>query len=176
MESFTKTAEARIMEAAIPSIRKHCLGKWYNLEYQDRVSEASLIFLEDLRTMPLDTEHFLEELSADLDVKMGEINRRTPSLRYGSCSLDILFSGKTGEFFDGYRFISSPMTDLSVIEVKEFLGSLPVRAREIIVLMLEGYSKSEILDKLNISIGQFEREREEIRCRYKSWFGNKTEE
>lgn len=173
MESFTKTAEARIMEAAIPSIRKLCLRKWYNLEYQNRVSEACRIFLEDLRTMPLNTGYFLEEYMADLKVKMGEINRCTPSLRYGSCSLDCLFSGKTGEFFDGYRFISSPMADLSIIEVKEFLRSLPIRAREIVVLLLEGYSKSEILDRLNMSIGQFEREREEIRCLCKSWFWEK---
>ena len=174
MESFTKTAEARIMEAAIPSIRKHCLGKWYNLEYQDRVSEASLIFLEDLRTMPLNTGHFLEEYKADLRVKMGEINRRTPSLRYSSCSLDSLFSGKTGEFFDGYRFISSPMTDPSVFEVKEFLRSLPIWDMEIVILLLKGFDRFEIREELNMSIGRFEREMGEIQRLCSLWFGNKT--
>lgn len=148
MENFAETAEDRIMEAALPFIQEHCTGRWRNMEYQDRISEASLIFLEDLRTMPLNTGHFLEEYKADLKVKMGELNRRKPSRRYRFCSLDSLFSGKTGEFFDGCRFISSPMVDLSVIEVKEFLRSLPVQDREIIALLLDGYSKSEILDKL----------------------------
>ena len=176
MVKCAENAEARIMEAVFPFIQEHCAGRWRNMEYQDRISEASLIFLEDLRTMPLNTGHFLEEYKADLEVKMGELNRRTPSRRYRFCSLDSLFSGKTGESFDGYRFISSPMVNLSVIEVKEFLKSLPIRAGEIIVLLLDGYSKSEILEKLNISIGQFEREWEEIRCLCKSWFGNKTGE
>ena len=175
MRSFAEAAEARIMEAAIPFIQKLCLGKWYNLEYQDRVSEACRIFLEDLRTMPLSTGSFLEEYRADLDEKMRRINRSTPSIRYG-CSLDSLFSRKTGEFFDGYRFISSPMTDLSVVVVKEFLRSLPVQEREIVEFILEGYSKSEILDKLGISAGQFERKRGKIRSLCKSWFGNEVEE
>ena len=175
MRSSAVAVEARIMEAAIPFIQKLCLGKWYNLEYQDRVSEACRIFLEDLRTMPLSTGSFLEEYRADLDEKMRRINRSTPSIRYG-CSLDGLFSRKTGEFFDGYRFISSPMTDLSIVVVKEFLRSLPARDREIVVLILEGYRKSEILDKLGIGSGQFERERDKIRCLCKSWFGSEIEE
>lgn len=176
MVNCAENAEARIMEAVFPFIQEHCAGRWRNMEYQDRISEASLIFLEDLRTMPLNTGHFLEEYKADLEVKMGELNRRTPSRRYRFCSLDSLFSGKTGEFFDGYRFISSPMVDLSVIEVKEFLRSLSLQNREIIALLLEGYSKSEILGKLEMSIDQFEREIEEIQRLCRSWFGNKTEE
>ena len=176
MVKCAENAEARIMEAVFPFIQEHCAGRWRNMEYQDRISEASLIFLEDLRTMPLNTGHFLEEYKADLEVKMGELNRRTPSRRYRFCSLDSLFSGKTGEFFDGYRFISSPMVNLSVIEVKEFLRSLSLQDREIIALLLEGYSKSEILGKLEMSIDQFEREIEEIQRLCRSWFGNRTEE
>ena len=76
MRSSAEAVEARIMEAAIPFIQKLCLGKWYNLEYQDRVSEACRIFLEDLRTMPLSTGSFLEEYRADLDEKMRRILRR----------------------------------------------------------------------------------------------------
>ena len=68
------------------------------------------------------------------------------------------------------------MTDLSVVVVKEFLRSLPVQDREIVVLILEGYSKSEILDKLGIGSSQFERERDKIRRLCKSWFGNEVEE
>lgn len=175
MVNCAKNAEARIMEAALPFIQEHCAGKWRNMEYQDRISEASLIFLEDLRTMPLNTEHFLEEYTADLKAKMGELNRRSPSRRYDSCSLDTLFSGKTEEFFDGYRFISSPMTDLSVIEVMEFLRSLPIQDREIVILLLKGFDRFEIHDRLNMSIDRFEREIEVIQQLCRSWFGNKTE-
>ena len=79
MGSSAEAAEARIMEAAIPFIQKLCLGKWYNMEYQDRVSEACRIFLEDLRTMPLSTGSFLEEYRADLDEKCaGSIGVRLP--------------------------------------------------------------------------------------------------
>lgn len=176
MVKCAENAEARIMEAVFPFIQEHCAGRWRNMEYQDRISEASLIFLEDLRTMPLNTGHFLEEYKADLEVKMGELNRRTPSRRYRFCSLDSLFSGKTGEFFDGYRFISSPMADLSVIEVKEFLRSLPLQDREIVILLLKGFDIFEIHDRLNMSIDRFEREIEDIQCLCRAWFGHKTEE
>ena len=130
MGSSPDSAEAHIMEAAIPWIRKLCFRRWYNLEYQDRVSEACLIFIENLRTMPLNTGHFLEEFRADLEVKMEEINRRTLSIRFGCCSLDAAFSPKTGKTFEGYRLIPSMSTDFTKIEVEEFLRSLSLRAKK----------------------------------------------
>ncbi len=169
MENFAETAEARIMEAAIPSIRRLCLGKWDNLEYQDRVSEACRIFLEDLRTMPLNTGHFLEEFRADLEVKMGELNRRTPSFRFDHYSLDAAFSNKTGETFDGYCLIPSTPTDLTRSEVDEFLLSLSPLARRILTLSMRGHEPSEMAEGFGISISQIDQEMEEIRQLYNLW-------
>lgn len=168
MENFAETAEARIMEAVIPSIRRLCLGKWNNPEYQDRVSEACRIFLEDLRTMPLNTGHFLEEFRADLEVKMGELNRRAPFPRFDHCSLDAAFSSKTGETFDGYCLIPST-ADFSKPEVDEFLQSLPPGAGRLLSLCMSGHEPSEMAEMFGISISQLEREMEEIRRLYDLW-------
>ena len=168
MGSFADTAEARIMEAAIPSIRRLCLGKWNNLEYQDRVSEACQIFLEDLRTMPLNTGRFLEEFRADLEVKMSELNRRTPSPRFDHCSLDAVFSNKTSETFEGYCLVPST-ADLSKPEVDEFLQSLPPRARNILTLRMKGHEPSEMAEMFGVSISQIDHEMAEIRRLYDLW-------
>lgn len=169
MESFTKTAEARIMEAAIPYIREICRRRWYNLEYQDRVSEAIIIFLEDLRTMPLNTGHFLEECRADLEVKMGEINWRTPSPRFDHCSLDAVFSNKTGGTFEGYCLLPSTPTDFTRSEVDEFLLNLSPLARRILTLSMRGHEPSEMAEGFGISISQIDQEMEEIRQLYNLW-------
>lgn len=169
MGSFADTAEARIMEAAIPSIQRLCEGRWDKLEYQDRVSEACRIFLEDLRTMPLNTGHFLEEFRADLEVKMGELNRRAPSPRFDHCSLDAAFSCKTGETFDGYCLIPSTPTDFTGSEVDEFLVSLPSGARNILTLRMKGHEPSEMAEIFGTSISQIDQEMEEIRRLYNLW-------
>ena len=166
MRSFAETAEARIMEAAIPSIQKLCEGRWDRLEYQDRVSEACRIFLEDMRTMPLNTGHFLEEFRADLEVKMGELNRRAPSPRFDHCSLDAVFSSKTGETFEGYCLIPSTPTDFTRSEVDEFLLSLSPLARRILTLRMRGHEPSEMAEMFGISISQIDHEMEEIRRLY----------
>lgn len=168
MGSFADTAEARIIEAAIPSIQKLCKGRWDKLEYQDRVSEVCRIFLEDLRTMPLNTGHFLEEFRADLEVKMGELNRRTPSLRFDHCSLDAVFSSKTGETFEGYCLIPST-ADFSRPEVDDFLQSLPLRARKLLLLRMRGHEPPEMAEMFGVSISQIEREMEELQCLFKLW-------
>ena len=175
MVIFADCAETRILEAAIPSIRKICWRKWGKTEYQDRVSEACLIFLEDLRTMRLNTGHFLEEVRADLEVKMGELNRRTPSPRFDHCSLDAFASRKTGETFDGKRFFPSKLTDPSAVEVKEFLEHLPPRSRAIVELLLEGFDESEIPARLRMSTDRFEREMEDIRHQCGAWYANTVE-
>lgn len=169
MGSSDESAESRIMEAAIPYIRQICFRKWYNLEYQDRVSEACRIFIEDLRSLPLNTGHFLEDYRADMEEKMREINKRTPSLRYGHCSLDAVFSGKTHEFIDGYRFVSSPLTDFSVIFVADFLARLPLRNRRILACLLKGFKTAEISEMLGISVAVFNREMGKIRQFYRKW-------
>ena len=53
MTSAGETAEDRIVLAALPVIRALCQRRWLNLEYEDRVSEALLLFVEDLRSKPL---------------------------------------------------------------------------------------------------------------------------
>ena len=169
MASFAEVAEARIIEAAIPSIQKLCEGRWDKLEYQDRVSEACRIFLEDLRTMPLNTGHFLEEFRADLEVKMGELNRRAPSPRFDHFSLDAVFSNKTGETFESYCLIPSTPTDFTRSEVDEFLLNLPPGARKILALRMKGYEPSEMAEMFGTSILQIDQEMEEIRRLYNLW-------
>lgn len=169
MRSAPDSAETHIMEAAIPSIRKLCLRKWHNLEYQDRVSEACRIFLEDLRTMPLNTGHFWEEFRADLEIKMGEINRCSPSIRFGHYSLDAVFSQRTGKTFEGYQLIPSTLTDFAKSEVDDFLLGLPLQARKILILSMKGYEPPEIAGMLDISIPQLNQEMEEIRRLFRLW-------
>ncbi len=169
MKSAAEESEARIVEAALPLIRRLCVGRWGHLEYEDRVAEACLIFLEDLRTFPLNTGHFLQDYCADLDLQMREKNRGMASLRYGKISLDTMGIGKNGEPIDGYRFIASKLTDFTSIFANDFLSRLTPRYEHILALIIDGYSRSEVRRRLGISKTEYEQRMNRIRHMYCLW-------
>lgn len=169
MTSAGETAEDRIVLAAIPKIRLLCLGKWLNLEYEDRVAEALLLFVEDLRSKPLTSGHFFKDYRVHLPEHMDELNRKTPSLRFGRFSLDTPTVGTDRDDVNGYGILHSRLSDFSRLLAVEFLLSLTDDERQIVCLLMSGYGKQETSRVLDMSVYQLEKFLDGIRYRYMVW-------
>ena len=169
MTSVSETAEDRIISAALPIIRCLCRGRWLNLEYDDRVAEALLNFVETLRSMPLTTGHFFKDYWDCFSEYMDKLNRKTPSMRFGRFSLDAsIASSEKGEF-DGYSVHPSCLSDFSRPLADAFLSSLPDDERQIVCLRISGYSKQEAARVLNMSVYRLEKTLNNIQWRYVEW-------
>ena len=169
MASAGETAEDRIVSAALPVIRFLCLGKWLNLEYEDRVSEALLFFVVMLRSVPLTTGHFFKDYWNHFSEYMDRLNRKTPSLRFGHFSLDAPIAGAEEDSVNGYGIVHSHLSDFSRLSVAEFISSLADDERLIVSLQMSGYSKQETSRELNMSVYRLEKVLGEIRCHYMDW-------
>ena len=163
-----ETAEDRIVSAALPIIMILCQGRWLNLEYEDRVSEAMLLFIEDLRSKPLTSGHFFKDYRLHLPERMNKLNRKTPSLRFGRFSLDAPRAG-TEDGVNGYGVLHSHLSDFSKLSVVEFISSLTGGERKIVLLLMSGYGKRETSRALNMSAYQLEKALSDIRRCYKDW-------
>ncbi len=168
MAGAGETAEDRIVSAALPVIRFLCLGKWLNLEYEDRVSEALLFFIVMLRSMPLTTGHFFKDCWDRVSEYMDRLNRKTPSLRFGHFSLDAPVPGTDGRA-NGYGVLRSHLSDFSRLSVAEFISSLADDERLIVSLQMSGYSKQETSRELNMSVYRLEKILRDIRSHYMDW-------
>lgn len=169
MTSIGETAEDRIVLAAIPVIKAICRGKWLNLEPEDRVSEALLLFVEDLRSIPLTSGHFFKDYRAHLPERMDKLNRETPSLRFGRSSLDAIITGIKNDGVNGYGILHSHLSDFSRPSVDEFISSLTDDESKIVLLRMSGFGKLETSRVLNMSVYRLEKVLGDIRRRYKDW-------
>lgn len=169
MASAGETAEDRIVSTALPVIRFLCLGKWLNLEYEDRVSEALLFLILMLRSMPLTTGHFFKDYWDHFSEYMDRLNRKTPSLRFGHFSLDAIIAGTKDDGINGYGILRSRLSDFSKLSVVEFLSSLTDDERKIVLLRMSGYGKREASRVLDVSVYQLEKALSDIRRHYKDW-------
>ena len=169
MISAGETAEDRIVLAALPVIRLLCLGKWLNLEYEDRVSEALLFLIVMLRSMPLTTGHFFKDYWGRFSEYMDRLNRKTPSLRFSHFSLDATIAGAEEGRVNGYGIVRSHLSDFSRLSVAEFLSSLDDDERLIVSLQMSGYSKQETSRVLNMTVYRLDKVLSDIQCHYMDW-------
>lgn len=170
MTSAGETAEDRIILAAIPRIRFLCQGRWLNLEFEDRLAEALLFFVEALRSLPLTTGHFFKDYWELFSAYMDKLNRKTPSLRFGHFSLDEPLAGTAENDINGYDIIlHSYLSDFSRPLAEEFISSLTDDEREIVRLRMSGYGKRETSRALDMSVYQLEKMLGNIRRRYTDW-------
>ena len=169
MTSAGETAEDRIVLAALPVIRALCQRRWLNLEYEDRVSEALLLFVEDLRSKPLTSGHFFKDYRGHLPERMDKLNRETPSLRFSRFSLDAIIVGTKDDGVNGYGILRSHLSDFSKLSVAEFISSLTDDERKIVLLRMSGYGKQETSRALDMSVYQLEKALGDIRRHYMDW-------
>ena len=155
MTSAGETAEDRIVLAALPVIRALCQRRWLNLEYEDRVSEALLLFVEDLRSKPLTSGHFFKDYRGHLPERMDK--------------LDAIIVGTKDDGVNGYGILRSHLSDFSKLSVAEFISSLTDDERKIVLLRMSGYGKQETSRALDMSVYQLEKALGDIRRHYMDW-------
>ncbi len=137
------TEEAVLLRAK-PFLQKLCYRHWCNLEPEDRFAEAQLIFWLSMRKFPTDSGHFLQDFQVVVTPYMDELNRKTPSLRYGY-SLDANIPTGTGsKNWNSYCYLTARDDRDSYLYVKFFIASLPEHEREVLLDLLGGMPRNEL--------------------------------
>lgn len=119
--------EERAMLLLMPHLKALCHRKWSNLEPEDRLSEAVLFTLCAIRSLPINSGHFIPDLNATLLPHMDKQNRKAPSRFYGcDQSLDCQMATSNGDdSWNLYAILTGSEIDESSIMVHSFLNSLP---------------------------------------------------
>lgn len=156
--------ETQAFLIAEPYLRKLCQNRWKNLEPEDRMGEASLFFVGALRCLPNNSGHFFDELQAQINPHMDELNRKTPSPYYGtSVSLDCPMSARDGDnTWTMLDFLPGKNIDKSRAEVCSFLKALTELNRNIVLDLINGLSKTDTAQKYNLSIYELNKRLEQI--------------
>ena len=149
-----ENAEAKMLDLAMPHIRKICHGKWSNLEPEDRVAEAAYFFVCAFRSIPIGTGHFMSDYEKALTPYMDEHNRKAPPRYYcRNRSLDKLMPTKNSDdTWSLYDILPGTELDETSFHVTSFLKSLPDKEQAIVNdLMIEGLSKASVARKHKLS-------------------------
>lgn len=153
---ITGSSESRMVELALPHIKKLCYRKWMNLEWEDRVAEASCFFICATRSLPIDSGYFMKDYSTLLPSHMDLLNREAPSRFYKrEVSLDHKMVTRNGESACSlYEVLEDHNLDESVIFVEAFLKSLPKQQESIARDLMNGYTKAEIARKYGLLMAE----------------------
>lgn len=180
MRSFsnltTGSTESRMVELALPHIKKLCYRKWMNLEWEDRLAEASYFFICATRSFPIDSGHFMKDYSAALIPYMDLLNRKAPP-RFYKCeaSLDQRMAARNGDStWSLYEILEDPNLDGSVVFTAAFLRSLPKQQQSILRDWMDGYTKAEIARKYGLLMAELIKLLLQIGQKYKEEFWLET--
>jgi len=142
--------EEMLFQQVQPYLRKLCLKRWLNLELEDRIAEANLVFCHCLRTWPLDTGHFLRDFERVFTSYMTCKDRDAPS-RYHrrEFSLDETHESRNGSAsWKGYHILPGRPFDETGLYVKCFLQGLPPEERAILRELLScDVSRTAVAEK-----------------------------
>lgn len=104
--------EAAVLQMAEPFIRDYCIGKWTCISMEDRISEATYIFLIVLRTRSIPEEHVWPVFCRTLDKHMRALNSQEAWHRFHCKSLDAPVRMNNGEEGSSlHELIPSPQAD-----------------------------------------------------------------
>lgn len=155
-------------EEAIALFRKHiehyCIGRWINIEPEDRLSEAMLTFCQALRTFPLDKGRFWPSYIRMLHGSLDELNRATPSPYFGRhLSLDKQYHvGQDGALATMLDFLPGPADDDTLLGVASFLRALTGQQRLVLNLLYKGVGKKQIAACAGCTLAQLRAMRAEL--------------
>ena len=88
--------EEELLRIIDPYIRNHCRFRWRSMEYDDRLSEARLIFISVLRNKNIPEERVWNVFCRTLDLYMKPLNSIEARHRYCR-SLDAPLRRRDGE-------------------------------------------------------------------------------
>ncbi len=150
--------ENALLLQAQPYLRRLCRKRWIRLEPEDRVAEASLVFILCLRAWPLDTGHFLRDFERVLTSHMDQKTRVLPPRFYGAAlSLDEVRQGRGGSRWNGYHILPGRDPDESGFFVRSFLQALAEEDRDILTALLhEEITREAMAYQLGLSPSQLD--------------------
>lgn len=168
-------------EEAIDLFRKHiedyCAMRWKNVEPEDRLSEAMLVFCQALRTFPLDNGRFWPQFIRMLHSRMDALNRATPSLRFNrDLPLDKQYQFRVGAGHATlHDFLPGPPCDGTALEVASFLRALTGMQRFITSLLQEGMSEKQVARHTGCTLAELRAIRQELGERFVNcqWIENR---
>lgn len=147
--------EEQAMLLLMTHLKNLCHRRWSNLEPEDRLSEVVLFTLCAIRSLSINSGHFIPDLNATLSLYMDEQNRKTPSRFYGcDQSLDGQMATSNGDdSWNLYAILSGSEIDESSIMVHSFLNSLPDWQKNLLRdLQEQGLPKSAAALKYGMSV------------------------
>ena len=139
----------------MPYLKKLCHGRWPNLEPEDRLSEAVLFTLCAIRSLPVNSGHFIPDLNKTLFPYMDEQNCKAPSRFYGrDRSLDCQIDTNNGDSgWNLYAVLTGSEIDDSSVMVRSFFRTLPGWQKNLLLDLEEkGLSRSAAAHKYQMSV------------------------
>lgn len=139
----------QLFEAKIKNI---CRFNWRFLEYEDRISEATYIFIVALRTLPTNTGFFWQEYQSILATYMQKLKTE---YRYQTCwlKLDKPVRSKNNINYN-YSLLDLLIArepDSSEISVHNFLNTLSIQQQNILNLLMDGRSHRSVCMRMKIN-------------------------
>jgi len=139
----------QLFEAKIKNI---CRFNWRFLEYEDRISEATYIFIVALRTLPTNTGFFWQEYQNVLATYMQKLKTE---YQYQTCwlKLDKPIRSKNNINYN-YSLLDLLIArepDSSEISVHNFLNTLSIQQQNILNLLMDGRSHRSVCMRMKIN-------------------------
>ena len=152
--------EEQAMLLLMPHLKNFCHRRWSNLEPEDRLSEAVLFTLCAIRSLPINSGHFISDLNATLLLYMDKQNRKTPSRFYG-CDQSLgcqIATSNDDDSWNHYAILTGSEIDESSIMLDSFMDSLPHWQKNLLRdLIDEGLSRSAAALKYGMSVYKLEK-------------------
>lgn len=152
-------------------IQEICRLNWRFLEYEDRISEATYIFIVALRTLPTNTGFFWQEYQNLLVHHMENLKTKH---QHQTCwlKLDAPARSKTDNAYS-YSLLDLLIArepDFSEISVHNFLNALPPQQQNILYLLMEGKSHRSVCRRMKISHHELKQHLQSIVEDYRSFY------
>ena len=161
-----KDCEREVLIMFENRIKQSCSGRWTAIEEQDRISEASLVFLSVLRTPNLSEEKLWPTYVQTLDEHMLKQSQKSSKERF-HFSLDAPIKrndgGKGSSYID---FLPDQEKWKSQRRVEHFLLMLPETERRVCVELISDPSCRKAAYRLQMPLDEIRRLRGRIMRKY----------
>ena len=148
--------EEETLSLFIPHIEQYCDGRWMNMELEDRILEASYVFVQALRNFAWISGHFWQDYLSRLCPYMDALNKQTPSPRYPrTLSMDKEYAvpgSSKGTSLHG--IVKGSDINHQLMELSFFLESLPPADRRIVSSLADGTPKHHVAAEHGYTIRQ----------------------
>ena len=149
-------------------IEQYCHGRWINMELEDRILEASYVFVQALRSFAWISGHFWQDYLSLLCPYMDALNKQTPSLRYPrTLSLDKEYASPgNSKGVSLHSTVRGSGINHQLMELSFFLESLTSADRRMVASLADGTPKHRVAAEHGYTIRQLNNHLSNLAKRY----------